>query len=393
MINTRKVQVLAHGQLQDMGWAWLTGQDALPYVTDEMVRVSPQEAENYAEAANTLYEMYVEAAQYAIDHQLLNQCGIPANLHEIIQHTWNDDLHHWHLYGRFDLAGGLDDLPIKLIEFNANTATCIPETALVQAAQLVANGHSEAQQFNTLFEALTKNFSRLKDQNPHLEAAILFSGMEGFPEDDANLAVLAEAAVEAGFFTQTEYINKVEFSEKDGVFRFDSVDNLYEKYSFWFSLVPWEFIGTDEPELASTLSRLIMSNQLVVVNPPYTLLLQSKYLLKILWDLFPNHPLLLPTSDQPLANTSQVEKVIFGREGANVSIKDKDGNTQSWRGGEYASQPKIYQAFVDFPKDAAGHHYQAGVFYAFEACGLAFRRGGQILDNQAQFCGHIIEPE
>ena len=35
----------------------------------------------------------------------------------------------WHLYGRFDLSGGLDGKPIKLIEFNADTATCIPETA------------------------------------------------------------------------------------------------------------------------------------------------------------------------------------------------------------------------------------------------------------------------
>jgi glutathionylspermidine synthase len=30
------------------------------------------------------------------------------------------------------------------------------------------------------------------------------------------------------------------------------------------------------------------------------------------------------------------------------------------------------------------------VFFAGEACGLGFRKGGKILDNLAQFCGHVI---
>ncbi len=38
----------------------------------------------------------------------------------------------------------------------------------------------------------------------------------------------------------------------------------------------------------------------IILNPAYTLLFQSKRILKILWELFPNLPLLLETRDTPL---------------------------------------------------------------------------------------------
>ena len=47
--------------------------------------------------------------------------------------------------------------------------------------------------------------------------------------------------------------------------------------------------------------------------------------------------------------------------------------------------------YVEFPKDSEGNYYQAGVFYAYEACGLGFRKGGKILDNMSKFVGHIID--
>ncbi len=391
MITLKEVNTLPENQLNTIGWNWLIGEDTLPYVTDQMVVVSEKEVQKYYDATNELYEMFVKAGQYAIDKNLLDKLGIPKNLQDLVKYTWEDDAHQWHLYGRFDLAGGIDGKPIKLIEFNANTATCIPETAVVQSAQLEANGFDDAYQFNSLFEALVENFNRLRDKNPNLDASLLLSGMEGYPEDDANLAVLAEAAKEAGFFVTIESIDKVEFSTEEGIFRFDSVRNQYENYNFWFTLVPWEYIAWDEPELAQTLTQIVIQNKAIVINPAYTLLFQSKYILKILWDLFPKHPLLLATSDKPLPNKKQVEKVFFGREGANVRVIGESGNTQTWRGGEYENQAKIYQEFVDFPRDLAGNHYQAGVFFAFEACGLGFRRGTEILDNQAQFCGHLVE--
>jgi len=113
--------------------------------------------------------------------------------------------------------------------------------------------------------------------------------------------------------------------------------------------------------------------------------------MKILWDLYPNHPLLLETSFEPLVGKKYVEKKAFGREGANVKIINSDGSVEIENGGEYDGHKSIFQEYVDFVKDSKGECYQAGVFYAYEACGLGFRRGGKILNNMSKFVGHIIK--
>ena len=113
--------------------------------------------------------------------------------------------------------------------------------------------------------------------------------------------------------------------------------------------------------------------------------------MKILWDLYPNHPLLLETSFEPLTHTKQVEKPCFGREGANVAIINDDNSLDIKTEGDYENFKYIYQEYVEFPTDQEGNSYQAGVFYAYEACGLGFRKGGKILDNMSKFVGHIVE--
>ena len=387
-MNFKKLNISPTTSLQNAGWDWMLGENTLPYITDEMVIISEKEAENYYEAGNQLYEIFTEAAQYVIDNERFAELGIPENLIDLVKYSWENDKQ-WHLYGRFDLSGGLDGKPIKLIEFNADTATCIPETAVVQWSSLKANGLNESGQFNTLFETLTEQFRELKRQNSDFEPTLLISTMEGYPEDDTNMQVLGEAAREAGFEVDFEHIENVEFSE-EGIYKQDSEDGSFTKFDFYFKLVPWEYIGWDEPELAASLTHIVKNKKAVVMNPAYTLLFQSKGILKILWDLFPNHPLLLQTENQPLINKSCVQKVLFGREGANVKILSPVGVTLDKTEGEYLEQKCIYQEYTEFLKDNSNNYYQAGVFFSGESCGLGFRKGGKIIDNRAGFCGHLV---
>jgi glutathionylspermidine synthase len=390
MVKLKSLPNPPQDALQKAGWDWALGTDTTPYVVNDMVVVGEQQAESYYEAAGTLYDMLVEAGQYAIDHELFKEMGIPENLVDLIKVSWSDD-RQIHLYGRFDLAGGFNDEPVKLIEFNADTATCIPETSVVQWAHLRMNGMDESKQFNTLFETLVGQFVYLKEENADLTPSMLFSAMRGYPEDDTNVAVLMEAAKEAGFDIEFAYIDDVEFSNGEGVFYQEAEHGHFVRFDFWFKLVPWEHIGTDEPELAVMLTEIVRNRKAVVLNPAYTLLFQSKYILKILWDLYPYHPLLLQTERYLLPHKKSVSKVLLGREGANVTIHDKGGEVLETAAGEYDGQPRIYQEYVLLPTDADGHTYQAGVFYAGEACGLGFRRGGKILDNTAQFVGHVVD--
>ena len=58
--------------------------------------------------------------------------------------------------------------------------------------------------------------------------------------------------------------------------------------------------------------------------------------------------------------------------------------------GDYYEQKAIYQEYTEFLQDDSGNYYQAGVFFAGEGAGLGFRCGGKIIDNKAQFCGHLV---
>ncbi len=392
MLHIEKVKPLSKEFLESIGFYWHTDADKTSYVVDELVLVSNDEVEAYYEAANELYDMFAEAGQYVIDNNLFHELNIPFNLVELIKNSWSNDVH-WHLYGRFDFAGGVDGKPIKLLEFNADTPTSLYETAIIQWAMLKANGMDEAKQFNTVFEALKENFKRLVVLGGNTEDfakyydgwKILFSSIRGNIEDENTTRLLQSAANEAGFHTDFAYVDEVGFSRSEGIFKGD------ENFEFWFKLVPWENIAIEEGDLALLLDEIVQEQRAIILNPAYTLLFQSKAFMKVLWDLFPNHPLLLETSYEPLKGKKQVEKRAFGREGANTVIYNADMSIMAKTEGEYGNFKAIYQEYVELPKDSEGKSYQAGVFFAYEGCGLGFRRGGLIMENFSKFVGHRIK--
>ena len=391
VVDLKKISPLDDNTLEELGFSWHTDNDNTKYVSDKLVQISQNEAEAYYKATNEIYDMYVEAAEYVIENDLFFDLGIPFNLVDAIKKSWENDVH-WHIYGRFDLAGGINNLPIKLIEFNADTPTSLFETALLQWALLKHNNMDENRQFNTVYESIQNNFKRLVtlfDDIDEFEERydgwkILFSSIEGDDEEEATTKLLQQIATDAGFNTGFEYLQNVRFDE-DGIF--DSNDNQYE---YWFKLYPWEDIAHDEPELATTLTDIMQNQKAIILNPAYTLLFQSKGMLKILCDLFPDSPYLLKTSFEPLGGIQHVEKTVFGREGANTKIVASNGSILEEIDGPYGNYKKVYQEYVDFPKDENGAKYQAGVFFAYEACGLSFRKGSEIMDNMSKFVGHYI---
>lgn len=391
MVKLQQLTPLDDATLEELGFSWHTDEDGTKYVSNELVEISASQAESYYTAGNEIYDMYVQAAEHVIENDLFFDLGIPFNLIQTIKKSWDNDVH-WHIYGRFDLAGGIDAQDIKLIEFNADTPTSLFETALLQWALLKHNNMDEQSQFNNVYEAITNNFKRLITLFDDTEVfderydgwKILFSSMSGNEEEEATTKLLQQMATDAGFNTSFEYLENTHFDES-GIY--DADEN---KYEYWFKLFPWEDIATDEPELATTLTNIINAQEAIILNPAYTLLFQSKGMLKVLYDLFPDSPYLLQTSYEPLKDIKQVEKAVFGREGANTKIIASDGSTIEETDGPYDNYKKVYQEYVDFPKDSNGAKYQAGVFFAYEACGVSFRKGGEVMDNTSKFVGHVI---
>lgn len=391
MIKTKPVASIDKSILEALGLGWHTDKDGSDYIANDLVEISYEEAKAYEEAANALYDMYVQAAQHVIDHDLFFELGIPFNLIDMIKKSWEHDVH-WHLYGRFDLSGGVNGAPIKLIEFNADTPTGLLETALLQWALLKTNNMDEAKQFNNVYEAIAENFKRLvmlfedtQDFERYYEGwKILFSSIEGNDEEEITTKLLERMAQDAGFATGFEFLDAVKF-DPQGIY--DAQDTPYE---YWFKLFPWEDLATDEPELVVLLNTIMQNQKAIIINPAYTLLFQSKGMLKILYDLFPHSPYLLPASFEPLPNQAYVQKRLFGREGANTSIYDAKGTLIEAKEGPYDHHKAVYQAYEPLMQDAQGRSYQAGIFFAYEACGLGFRRGGKILDNMSKFVGHVL---
>ena len=345
----------------------------------------------FYEASNELYDMFVEAGEYVIENDLLHDIGIPFNLQEVVKLSWESDVH-WHLYGRFDFAGGLDKKPIKLLEFNADTPTSLLDTAVAQWAMLKKNGFDDESQFNNIHQSILENFQRLVTLEESVEKfdehydgwKILFSSIKGVQEDENTVKYLMSIAIEAGFECEFAYIETIEFDD-EGIYYKD------KEYEYFFKLLPWEDIAIEESDLATILTNIIKNQKAIVLNPAYTLMFQSKAFMKILWDLFPKHPLLLETSNEPLENKSYVKKPIFGREGRNITIVDDSGKVISSSDGEYENFNMIYQEFATLNSDSEEKNYQAGVFFAYEGCGLGFRSDDKlIIDDNSQFVAHII---
>lgn len=390
-MEIKKIHSLDNQTLEEIGLEWHSDPDNTPYIADELVVLKEEEAQKFYEAGNELYDMFVEAAEYVIENDLFFELDIPNAIVPMIKQSFEEDIH-WHLYGRFDFAGGLDGQPIKLLEFNADTPTMLYETAVVQWALLKSNGLDENKQFNNIFEMIGENFKRIitlgDDPSRFAELyegwKILFSSIGGNVEEERTTKFLKEIAQSVGFETHYAPIDLVEFSPHDGVL-FEGVN-----YEFLFKLIPWENIAIDEPELASIMQKMMENKNTIFLNPAYTLLFQSKRILKILWDLFPNHPLLLETSYEPLKDKKQVLKRAFGREGANIEILDKNQNIIAKNTGIYQNHKAVYQEFCELNKNGE-FYYQPNVFFAYESCGLGFRKGGLILDNYSKFVGHYLK--
>ena len=389
-MRVEKITPLDKATLEEIGLEWHSDTDGTPYIADELVVVSDEEAQRYYEAGNELYDMFVEAAEYVIENDLFFELDIPNTIVPMIKQSFEEDIH-WHLYGRFDFAGGLDGAPIKLLEFNADTPTMLYESAVVQWALLKHNKLDESLQFNNIFDSISENFKRMitlggdvaKFDALYEGWRILFASIAGNVEEERTTKFLQEIATSAGFGTQYATIEEVVFSMEEGA------SYQGQNYEFLFKLIPWEDIAIDEPELALIMQGMMEHKNTIFLNPAYTLLFQSKRMLKILWDLYPHHPLLLESSYEPLSGKKQVCKRAFGREGANVEILSPNGTILQKNDGIYQNHKPIFQEFAPL-NTHAGQCYQANVFFAYESCGLGFRRGGEIIDNYSKFVSHRL---
>jgi glutathionylspermidine synthase len=347
---------------------------------------SLQQIEEGIEApTENIHQMCLAVVEKVVhDDQLMRRFCIPEHQWDFVRNSWNNG--DPSLYSRIDLAYTGEGYA-KLYENNADTPTSIYETGFWQWLWLKDNVDSgalprRADQFNSLQEKLVNRFKDLHTLTPDRE--LHFSCCKDTEEDRGTVQYLEDCARAAGIDTHFVYIEDI---GRDVAGNFSDMED--QIISWMFKLYPWEFMFNED------FGRLLGTNNIRWIEPPWKSILSNKALLPMLWKMFPNHPNLLPAffeDELHLADNcdSMVKKPLFSREGANISIVRNASEIAS-SPGPYGSEGYIYQATYMLPR--FGEHYTliGSWLVDDEAAGISVREdSGPITQDMSRYLPHII---
>jgi glutathionylspermidine synthase len=370
-----KVQPRPHWELvlEDQGCLYhsLGG----PYWSEGVgYRFTKREAQELEDATNALHEMCLVAAEYVVRTDRLSQFGIPERYRDMIAQSWRAQGPT--IYGRFDLRYD-GTSPPKLFEYNADTPTSLLEASRLQK-RWKADLFGADEQFNTVEERLIGAWRAVASQHP----IVHFSSVSGHSEDMGNTVFMCDMARRAGIDARFLHVEEVRWNPCER--HFETPEG--ERISTWFKLYPWEWIFDDH------YGDFIQSGSMTCIEPAWKVLLSSKAILPILWELFPDHPNLLPAYFDPeRLGSSYVRKPVFGREGANISIVQK-GEIASSVDGPYGGYPAIYQAVCPLPQFSRMYTLVGSWVIGGTAAGIGVRESvSMISENRSRFLPHVVQ--
>lgn len=336
------------------------------------------------DATNELHAMYHEALAYVAKMGSYERLGLSDYQASLVETSVNESLAIGDLgvYGRFDLAYDGLSAP-KLLEYNADTPTALFEASVAQWYWLKDRSElSYADQFNSIHERLViswQAFGRTWGQ----DKTLYFTAYQALEEDFITCRYLQDTAMQAGLTTAFLDLGEIGYDDEHGVF----VDLAERPIEWIFKLYPWEWLTEEE------FGRYIQSAPTHWIEPAYKLVFANKALLAVLWELFPNHPNLLPAYLSPCLD-KYAKKPFFSREGANISLRGEGVFEETL--GEYGAEGYVYQALHPLPKfmnntgapvyTVIGSWVVGGV-----ACGLGIREDfTPITKDTSLFVPHIF---
>lgn len=361
--------------LESAGLIWHGTNDQSYWTEDEHLVLTLEAAEVLEDAADALHALCLEACGEICRRGWWDRLAIPDAAVRLIEDSWRAS--DFSLYGRFDLAWNGTGSP-KLLEYNADTPTSLLEAAVIQW-QWLEGIAPESDQLNSIHEALVERWKLIPEDSVHFAC-----GWENL-EDRQTIAYLAETAEQAGKTVELMDMSEIGFSE---IGRFtDTHDYVIEKL---FKLYPWEWMTRETffGEIGQERSRFI--------EPAWKMMLSNKGLLPILWELHPDHPLLLPAFYKredlhPAGIDKWVEKPFFGREGAGVSLMDRRALVATGSPDQEGG-PIVYQKHADLFV-ANQQHFVWGLWMIGDKCRGLSARGDRspITGNLSRFFPHRIE--
>lgn len=329
-------------------------------------------------ATNELHAMCLAAAGHVIANKRYAELGIPELAVPLIERSWEEEPPS--LYGRFDF--GYDGKnPPKLFEYNADTPTALIEAAVTQWDwQEEYYGDGVVDQFNSIHDRL---IAKWRDILPTLPSKLIHFGYLDNPEDWMTVAYLMDTAQQAGATYQALVLEQVHWDPLVRAF----VDQHGMLIQSFFKLYPWEWLVAEgyAQYLAQSLEKTRW------IEPPWKMLLSNKGLLPILWELYPEHPNLLPAyRGGPRDLVDFVKKPIHSREGANIELY-RNRSVRAATDGPYANGAFVCQALYELPSFDGNVPVIGSWVIDGEAAGIGIRESdGPITNNSSRFVPHII---
>jgi glutathionylspermidine synthase len=336
-------------------------------------RFTSAEIDKLEAATGELQARAIDAAGRVIESGDYSRFAIPEPFHQLISQSWEAD--EKSLYGRFDLSWDGHDEP-KMLEYNADTPTALLEASVVQWYWM-QDVFPKADQFNSLHERLIERWKQMLPDLP-ADRTVHFACVSDSAEDQGNLDYLRDTAIQAGIDAKALDISDLGW---DGG-RFVDLDN--RQVAALFKLYPWEWM------VREAFGEHLLARAMRVIEPPWKMLLSNKAILPVLWEMFPDHPNLLPAYFEPgRFATDFVKKPLYSREGANVSITT--GGATLEEPGEYGAEGFIWQAYHELPRFGANHTVIGSWIVGEEPAGIGIREDDSpITKNSSRFVPHYF---
>lgn len=288
------------------------------------------------------------------------------------------------VYGRFDLA--YDGIDIKMLEINGDTPTGLIESAVAQwkwLEDLMPN----SDQWNSVHDRLVHRWRDLDKAGkiPTHEVHFLYSTADTSGEEFMTTEYMRDTAAQAGLATFGHPIEQVGWDTATNEF----VDATGHPIRNVFKMYPWEVMLDEEFG-----AHLLNGTEATPVNwfePAWKVLLSTKAVLPVLWEMFPNHPLLLPAYfDEPRDLTEWVAKPLHGREGDNIRIHRADG-TETVQPGGYGEEGYVYQKYTELPSLDGNRVVLGSWIVDGQAAGMIVRESdGPVTDYYSRVVPHAI---
>jgi glutathionylspermidine synthase len=377
--NTCRIRNNWQSIVSEQGLTFHTHDDGSPYWSEgTYYSFSSKEIDIIEQATNDLHSMCLKAAQHAIDNNRFGDMGIPDFAIPIIKKTWEEEPPA--IYGRLDLAYDGTNPP-KLLEYNADTPTSLIEASVIQWFWL-QDSYPKSDQFNSIHERLIAKWKELRS---HIRGDILYFAHldDEATEDIMTASYLRDTAEQAGFKTGGILMKDIGWDAEGNRFA-DLESNTIISL---FKLYPWEWLIHEE------FGRHLIDSfdSMQWMEPAWKMLLSNKAILPILWELYPDHPNLLPAyMDGPHGLTEFVKKPKLSREGANITVQN--GGTILKTDGDYGEEGYVYQAMAPIPEFNGFYPVIGSWMIDQEAGGMGIRESRNLVtDNKSSYIPHLFD--